>query len=102
MPDRRLGHLADDADRPDLVQIVGARLVRVVLLEQGQDHAVAGERPIHRLDRHRAVHPERRDAQRQHDRAAQGNDRKLGGKRGAGGSAMRQEPVYTGGGKFEV
>ncbi len=74
-----LGHLPDDAHRPDLVEIVGARLVRIVHLQQRHDHAVAGERPIHRFDRHGAVHPERRDTERQHHGAAQGNDRKLGG-----------------------
>ncbi len=79
---RRLGHLANDADRPDFVQVIGPRLIGVVLLEQRQDHAVAGKRAIDRLDRHRAVDPERRDTQREHDRAAEWNDGKLGRKRG--------------------
>ena len=81
---RRLGHLADDAHRPDFVQIVGTRLVRVGRLQQGQDHPVAGERPVHGLDRHRTAHAERRDAQRQDDGAAKRNDGKLGGKGGCG------------------
>ena len=81
---RRLGHLADDAHRPDLVQIVRARLFRVGRLKKGQDHPIAGEGTVHRLNRHRSAHAERRNAQRQDDGAPQRNDRKLRGKGGCG------------------
>jgi hypothetical protein len=81
---RPLGHLADDAHRPDLVQIVGTRLVRVGRLQQGQDHPVAREGAVHRLNRHRTAHPERRNAQRQDDGTAKRNDRELGRKCGRG------------------
>ena len=42
---------------------------------------VAAERAVHRLDRHRPVDGERLQRQRKHDRAAQREDGKLGGKR---------------------
>ena len=78
---RRLGHLADDADRSDLVQIVGPRFVSVACLEQREDHAVARQRAVYGFDRHRTADAERRHAERKHDCAAQRHDGKFGRER---------------------
>ena len=51
----RLGHLADDAHRTDAPEIVGRRIVGIALLQHHEQHAIAAERAIHRLDRDRAV-----------------------------------------------
>ena len=75
---RRLRHLADDRHRADAVQIVERRLLGLVLLHQQQDEAIARERAVDRLDRQRTADAERRHRQRQHDRAAQRNDREFG------------------------
>ena len=76
-PAGRLRHLADDRDRADAVQIVERRFLGLVLLHQQQDETIARERAVHRLDRQRTAHAERRHRQRQHDRAAQWKDRKF-------------------------
>ncbi len=77
----RLGHLANDGDRANAIEVVGARLFRLVLLQQRQDHPIAGERAVHRFDRQTSPDAEWRDGQRQHDRAAKRHDGHLGGKR---------------------
>ena len=88
-----LGHLPDDRHGADPVQVVGARLVGVVLLQQQQDHAVAGQRPVDRLDRQRPADAERRHRHRQHDRAAQRHDRQFDGSGGVCGvSAINYTP----------
>ena len=68
------------ADRADAVQIVERRLLGFVLLHQQQHEPIAGERAVDGFDRQRPADAERRDRQRQHDRAAQRNDGKLGRK----------------------
>ena len=65
------------------MQVVGARLFVVVLLEQRQDHPIARQRAIDGLDGQTAADAERRDGHRQHDRAAQRDDRQFGRKRGS-------------------
>jgi hypothetical protein len=72
-----LGHLADDGDGTDAMEIVGRRVVAVGLLQQQQHQAVAGERPVNPFDRDRPAHAERRDGHRQHHGAAQRDDREL-------------------------
>jgi hypothetical protein len=75
-----LRHLADDRDRAGTIEVVQAGLVVVVLLQEQQDHAVAGQRLVHRLDGELPADAERRHGQRQHDRAAQRHDGKFVGK----------------------
>ena len=93
-----LRHLADDRHRPDPVEIVGRRLVVVVLLQQQEHHAVAGERPVDRLDRHRPADAERRDRHRQHDRAAKRDDRQFVGQWGSLGRFSHQVSSCDGSG----
>ncbi len=49
---RPFGHLPDDRDRADAVQVVGAGLLRVALLQKEQHHAVAAERAVDGFDRY--------------------------------------------------
>ena len=63
------------ADRP------GAGSSASLLLEQQQDHAVAGERAVDGFDGHRTADAERRHRHRQHDRAADRDDGELGWER---------------------
>ena len=101
-PARRLGHLADDRDRADAVQIVRRRLVGLVLLHQQQDHPIARERAVDRLDRHRPADTERRHGHRQHNGFAQRNDGKIRRKGGScGGSAMMSVLHRLGEPRFE-
>ena len=53
---RRLGHLPDDTDRSNSPQILGRRLVGVVVLQDEEQEAVASERPVDAFHRYRAIH----------------------------------------------
>ena len=75
-----LRHLADHADGADLAQIVRARIVLVVVLQQQQHQPVRAQRAVDRLDRHRAVDGERLQRQRERDGAPQRKDGKFGRK----------------------
>ena len=70
-------HLPDDRDRAGRVQVVGARLVTVVLLQDQQDHAIPGERTVDRLDRHATADAQRRHRHREDHGAAQRHDGKF-------------------------
>jgi hypothetical protein len=74
---RAARHLAHHADRADVVHLLDVRFVFVAALEQQQDHAVPGQRRIHRLDRHRPVDGERLDRHGEGDRAPQRDDGEL-------------------------
>src|SRR5262249_20070029 len=78
----RLGHLADDAHRPDAPQVLRPRIVRVAFLQQHEQQSVAGERAIDGLDRNGSVDRERLQGQRKRYRAPEREDGKLGWKRG--------------------
>ncbi len=73
-------HLPHDGDGSDAVQIVRSGVVRLGSLQQQQHHAVARQRAVDGLDRHRTAHAERRDRQRQHDGAANRDHREDGWK----------------------
>ena len=64
-------HLADHGNCSDPMQVVRAGLVGFVLLQEQQDHAVARQRAVHRLDRARAAHPEGCNRHREHDGVAE-------------------------------
>ena len=80
---RGLRHLTDDGDRADAMQVVGARLFVVVLLEQRQDHPIARERAIDGFDGQTTADTERRDGHGQHERATERHDGKFRRKRGS-------------------
>ena len=80
---RGLRHLTDDGDRADAMQVVGARLFVVVLLEQRQDHPIARERAIDGFDGQTTADTERRDGHGQHERATKRHDGKFRRKRGS-------------------
>ncbi len=76
---RRLRHLADDADSANWKEITRLRIVGLGLLQREEDHAVAAERSVDRLDRHGAIDGKRLNGQREEDGAAKRDDRKLVG-----------------------
>ncbi len=79
---RRLGHLTDDGHRTDAPEIVGHRIVVVALLQRHEQHAIAAERAIHRLDGDGPVDRQRLEGERKRHRAPQREDGKLGWKCG--------------------
>jgi hypothetical protein len=75
---RRLCHLPDDTDGPDMLQVVGLRFVRLPFLQHEQDHAVGTKRAVDRVDRDGAVDRQRLERQRENDRLPQRQHGKLG------------------------
>jgi hypothetical protein len=81
MPGPGLGHLADDADGADLPQVLGARILAVVVLQDEQDQAVAPQRAVDGFNRHATRDGQRLQRQRERDGAPERQDGEFGWKR---------------------
>jgi hypothetical protein len=88
-----LCHLADDADGSNLPQILGARVVDVVLLQEQQDEPIGPERAIDGLDGNRPIDRQWLQRQRERHRASERQDGKLG--REAGRRRFSQGSQFT-------
>ena len=83
MPVARLAIWRMTPTVPIRFRSLGAGVVGVALLQHEQQHAVAAERPVHRLDRHRPIDRERLNAQRERHGASErqhGNFRRKWGR----------------------
>jgi len=76
---RHLRHLPDGGNRSHAAQPVGLGLVVVRVLQREEHQPVAGQRAVHRFDRHGPIDRQRLEGERKHDRMAQCEHRELAG-----------------------